>query len=46
MFLVRYEVIELRDGDKGMYLGNGVIRVVRNINEKIFEVLVGMDLIF
>ncbi|CAN0854668.1 Cytosolic enolase 3 [Linum grandiflorum] len=39
----RYEAVELRDGDKGVYLGNGVMRAVRNINEKISEALVGMD---
>ncbi|KAK2975877.1 hypothetical protein RJ640_015308 [Escallonia rubra] len=38
-----YEAIELRDGDKGTYLGNGVSRAVRNINEKICEALTGMD---
>ncbi|KAM7522111.1 hypothetical protein LguiA_012013 [Lonicera macranthoides] len=38
-----YEAIELRDGDKGTYLGNSVNRAVRNINEKISEALVGMD---
>ncbi|CAN1150674.1 Cytosolic enolase 3 [Linum perenne] len=38
-----YEAVELRDGDKGVYLGNGVMRAVRNINEKISEALVGMD---
>lgn len=38
-----YEAIELRDGDKGTYLGNGVSRAVRNINEKISEAIVGMD---
>lgn len=38
-----YEAIELRDGDKGTYLGNGVTRAVKNINEKISEAIVGMD---
>jgi enolase len=38
-----YEAIELRDGDKGTYLGNGVSRAVKNVNEKISEALVGMD---
>ncbi|KAH6765363.1 cytosolic enolase [Perilla frutescens var. hirtella] len=37
------EAIELRDGDKGMYLGNGVSRAVKNVNEKISEALIGMD---
>lgn len=38
-----YEAIELRDADKGTYLGNGVSRAVKNINEKISEALIGMD---
>lgn len=39
----RYEAVELRDGDKGTYLGNSVSRAVKNINEKISEALIGMD---
>lgn len=38
-----YEAMELRDGDKGVYLGNSVKRAVNNINEKISEALIGMD---
>ncbi|PIN23954.1 Enolase [Handroanthus impetiginosus] len=38
-----YEAIELRDGDKGTYLGNGVSRAIKNVNEKISEALIGMD---
>ncbi|KAL4571113.1 hypothetical protein LXL04_017864 [Taraxacum kok-saghyz] len=38
-----YEAIELRDGYKSRYLGNGVSKAVRNINEKISEAIVGMD---
>ncbi|KAI3694651.1 hypothetical protein L1987_77619 [Smallanthus sonchifolius] len=38
-----YGAIELRDGDKATYLGNGVSKAVRNINEKIAEAIVGMD---
>ncbi|XP_077238825.1 cytosolic enolase [Tasmannia lanceolata] len=38
-----YEVVELRDGDKGKYLGKGVSKAVTHINEKISEALVGMD---
>ncbi|KAK4492077.1 hypothetical protein RD792_002874 [Penstemon davidsonii] len=38
-----YEAIELRDGDKGTYLGNGVSKAVNNINDKISEALIGMD---
>ncbi|KAJ4725666.1 Enolase [Melia azedarach] len=38
-----YEAFELRDGDKGIYLGNSVNRAVRNVNERISEALIGMD---
>lgn len=38
-----YEAFELRDGDKGTYLGNSVNRAVKNINERISGALVGMD---
>lgn len=41
--LFRYEAIDLRDGDKAVYLGNGVTKAVMNVNEKIAEALVGMD---
>ncbi|KAL4555979.1 hypothetical protein LXL04_038613 [Taraxacum kok-saghyz] len=45
LLLIRniYEALELRDGDKGTYLGNGVTRAVKNVNEKISEAIVGMD---
>ena len=38
-----FEALELRDGDKGRYLGKGVTKAVNNINGKINEVLTGMD---
>ncbi|KAF8402721.1 hypothetical protein HHK36_010810 [Tetracentron sinense] len=38
-----YEAVELRDGDKGTYLGNSVYRAITNINKKISEALIGMD---
>ena len=28
-----YEAVELRDGDKGRYLGKGVLKAVENVNE-------------
>lgn len=43
MIRFRYEAVELRDGDKAVYLGNGVAKAVKNINEKISEALIGMD---
>jgi enolase len=36
-----HEAVELRDGDKGKYMGKGVLQAVRNVNEKIAEELVG-----
>lgn len=38
-----HEAWELRDGDKGRYLGKGVSKAVANINEKIAEALIGLD---
>lgn len=43
MSKLRYEAVELRDGDKGKYLGKGVLKAVNMINEKISEALIGMD---
>ena len=38
-----FEALELRDGDKGRYLGKGVTKAVENINTVIDELLTGMD---
>ena len=38
-----FEALELRDGDKGRYLGKGVEKAVDNINTVINEVLTGLD---
>ena len=38
-----YEAYELRDGDKGRYLGKGVLKAVRNVREVITPRLLGMD---
>jgi enolase len=38
-----HEAIELRDGDKSRYLGKGVSHAVRNVTEKIFPALKGVD---
>ncbi len=38
-----FEAVELRDGDKGRYLGNGVKKAVENINTTIASALQGMD---
>lgn len=37
------EALELRDGDKGRYLGKGVLKAVANINDSIKALLVGAD---
>ncbi|RYF73275.1 MAG: phosphopyruvate hydratase [Comamonadaceae bacterium] len=37
------EAIELRDGDKGRYLGKGVLKAVENINTEISESVLGLD---
>jgi enolase len=39
----KHEALELRDGDKGRYLGKGVLRAVKNINEVIAPEIVSMD---
>ena len=38
------EALELRDGDKGRYLGKGVRKAVANVNGEIATALVGADL--
>ncbi len=37
-----HEAVELRDGDKGYYLGKGVLKAVNNVNTAIREALSGM----
>ncbi len=36
-----HEAVELRDGDKGRYLGKGVIKAVEAVNSEIRDMLVG-----
>jgi len=38
-----HEAVELRDGDKGRYLGKGVSKAVQNVHEKILPALLGME---
>jgi enolase len=38
-----HEAVELRDGEKGRYLGKGVRRAVENVVETIGPAIVGMD---
>ncbi len=37
-----HEAVELRDGDKGRYLGKGTLKAVQNINDEISTALRGM----
>jgi len=39
-----HEAVELRDGDKKKYLGRGVLKAVKNVNEIIAESIVGYDI--
>ncbi len=38
-----FEAVELRDGDKRRYLGKGVLKAIRNVEEFIAPKLVGVD---
>jgi enolase len=38
-----HEAVELRDGDKGKYMGKGVLKAVENVNDKIANELIGMS---
>src|SRR5438034_659687 len=38
-----HEAVELRDGDKGRYLGKGVRKAVEAVNGEIFDAVGGMD---
>ena len=38
----KHEAVELRDGDKGVYVGKGVLKAVNNVNTAIAEELNGM----
>ncbi len=37
------EAVELRDDDKKVYLGKGVLKAVENVNDKIAPELIGLD---
>ena len=39
------EALELRDGDKGRYLGKGVLKAVANINDVIAPALIGTNVL-
>ncbi|TDO21835.1 enolase [Pedobacter duraquae] len=39
----KHEAVELRDGDKKVYMGKGVLKAVENVNKKIAKELQGID---
>ena len=39
-----HEAVELRDGDKNIYLGKGVLKAVSNVNTIINDAIQGMDI--
>ena len=39
----QHEAVELRDGDKGRYMGKGVLKAVENVNDRIAIEVVGMS---
>lgn len=39
-----YEAVELRDGDKGRYMGKGVLKAVQNVNSSINDELQGVNI--
>lgn len=41
----KYEAVELRDGDKSRYLGKGVLNACKNVEEKIMDSLIGVDVL-
>lgn len=39
----KYEAIELRDNDKSRYHGKGVLKAVKNVNQILSQIVVGID---
>ena len=39
----KYEAVELRDDDKDVYMGKGVLNAISNVEERIAEELLGVD---
>ncbi|MCT4665787.1 MAG: phosphopyruvate hydratase [Flavobacteriales bacterium] len=39
-----HEAVELRDGDQNRFLGKGVLQAVANVNDKIADAVLGMDI--
>ena len=38
-----HEAVELRDGDKSLYMGKGVSKAIEAVNSEIAELLIGLD---
>jgi enolase len=41
----KHEAVELRDGDKKVYMGKGVLQAVKNVNEIIADQLIGIEVV-
>jgi enolase len=39
----KHEAVELRDGDKSVYMGRGVLKAVANVNDTIADQLIGIN---
>lgn len=39
----KHEAVELRDNDKSVYMGRGVLKAVHNVNEEIGDQLIGLN---
>jgi enolase len=39
----KHEAVELRDNDKSVYMGKGVLKAVNNVNEEIADQLIGLN---
>ena len=40
----KYEAVELRDGDKSIYMGKSVYKAIDNVNGALYDSLVGMPI--
>ena len=41
----KHEAVELRDGDKKIFVGKGVLQAVKNVNEIIADQLIGIEVV-
>jgi enolase len=39
----KHEAVELRDNDKSLYMGKGVLKAVQNVNDEIADQLIGLN---